>query len=64
LTASSNLRIGVTREELIDLIQKHEVYLDGRGGGVRANLTGADLSGLDLSELRLTWKAPISKPPT
>lgn len=47
MTASSNLRLGVTREELIDFIQKHEVHLDGRGGGVRANLGPAEIANPD-----------------
>jgi uncharacterized protein YjbI with pentapeptide repeats len=55
LTASSNRRIGVTREELIDIIQKHEVYLDGRGGGVRANLGPAEISNPDGTSANREW---------
>ena len=43
----------ITQEELNEILRKHELWLKGKGGGERANLSGADLIGADLSEALL-----------
>ena len=40
-------------KELIKILEAHTRHLDGVAGGVRANLSGADLSGADLSDANL-----------
>ena len=37
-------------QEIIDVIAKHELWLAGSAGGIRANLRGANLRGANLSE--------------
>jgi hypothetical protein len=38
----------MTQQELKDIIAKHILWLEGKEGGIRADLSGADLSGADL----------------
>lgn len=38
----------VSKEELSDILKKHKMWLNGEVGGIRADLSGADLSGADL----------------
>ena len=38
----------MTAEKLAEILEKHQLHLDGKDGGSRANLSGADLGGADL----------------
>ena len=38
----------ITKEDLNEILRKHELWLKGKYGGERANLSRADLSGADL----------------
>ena len=37
------------RDDIVEILRLHGMYLRNESGGVRANLRGADLSGADLS---------------
>ena len=43
----------MTPVEFADIVGKHQRYLDGQHGGVRANLTEVNLAGLRLARIRL-----------
>ena len=43
----------MTAEKLAEILEKHKFYLDGKEGGERANLSGADLGGANLSGANL-----------
>lgn len=45
----------MTQEELNEILRKHKLWLDGKKGGERADLTEANLTGLDLTKADLTW---------
>ena len=44
----------MTKEELQEVLKKHSLWLNGMEGGVRANLSGADLSRARLSGVNLS----------
>jgi uncharacterized protein YjbI with pentapeptide repeats len=50
----------MTNEELKEILKLHKLWLNGEEGGVRANLSEADLRGADLSKADLRW-ADLSK---
>ena len=55
-----------TEQELKDILDNHQKWLDGKDGGVRANLLGANLSranllGADLSGANLSDDDPDVK---
>jgi hypothetical protein len=45
----------VSKEELQEILKKHELYLNGKEGGERADLREADLHGADLREADLSF---------
>ncbi len=45
----------MTPEKLAEILAAHKLWLNDEEGGVRANLSGADLRGADLSEADLRW---------
>ena len=59
----------VTKEELIEILDKHLKWLRGEDGGVRADLNSADLRSADLNSANLRYAKnvpfiPISCPDT
>ena len=44
-----------TKEQLAEILQKHKMWVDGKEGGERANLSSADLSGANLSDANLSF---------
>ena len=45
----------MTSEEIKDVLDSHQKWINEEDGGERADLSGADLSGADLSEADLRW---------
>lgn len=41
-----------TKEEIQEILRKHQLWLDGEEGGERADFSGADLSGANLSNTK------------
>ncbi len=50
----------MTPEKLAEILAAHKLWLNGEKGGVRADLSRADLSGANLSKADLSW-ANLSK---
>ena len=45
----------ISKDELSEILSKHEIWLNKEVGGIRADLRGADLRGADLSRADLRW---------